>query len=500
MTPKRKERLRRKLQESRLRLLTRLPRFADPLLTMQYYAVQPIHRMSTDGTSIYFDPDWLQKVDPFSLDFMMSHQLMHIYLGHIHRPAFYKGFRFHLACDIIANSNLCKLGWDMEQMPGVGIIYHKTFYPAHEGADLMPEEAFAQIPMDPATLSPSARKRYAIDSDAYWEHGERSNGEEILILSPNNSDPKVLAVTEPPQEKRKTSREEYGTHIVFDEDALYSKADKQAQGVLGQGADQEDGDPAEDEEDRFSVIDYIITAGNWMEARKTAPELSVQPAKMASDWDAVAREKLKSIRAERSYSQQKAERFAGEDRIWQKVNRTCTDWRRLLDSFLQEEVCDYSFLPPDRRFQDSDFFLPDFNDTMIQPLKVLFMVDTSGSVDDHLLSVVYTEITSAIEQFHGNLTGLLGFFDTRAYPPKPFASVHDVRGIMPHGGGGTDFHCIFQNCRKYFGDDRLASLIILTDGKADFPEETEAAGIPTFWLLTDEAVLPTWGRCAYLPK
>ncbi len=499
MTPKRKERLRRKLQESRLRLQASLPRFTDPLLTMQYFAVQSVHRMSTDGEAIYFDPDWLQKAAPFSLDFMLAHQLMHIYLGHIHRPALYKGFRFHLACDIIANSHLRKLGWDMEQLPGIGTLYHKTFYPVSEGADLTPEEAFARIPMDPAALSPSARKRYAIDSDAYWEHGERG-GAEVLILSPEDPDPEEpVAAEPPPQVSGKHKREGLETHLVSaDEDISWNQAGHRAQ--RAQNAPHEDGDSGEDKEDLLSVIDYIIRAESWSASKAAPPEPAVQPAKTASDWDAAAKERLKSVRSERAYSQQKAKRAAGEDRIWQKVNRTCMDWRRLLDSFLQEEVCDYSFLPPDRRFQDSDFFLPDFNDTMIQPLKVLFMVDTSGSVDDGLLSVAYTEITSAIEQFHGNLTGLLGFFDHQAYPPKPFASVRDVRGIMPHGGGGTDFHCIFRSCRKYFGDDRLASLIILTDGQAEFPAEAEAAGLPTFWLLTDEAVLPPWGRCAYLPK
>lgn len=494
MTPKRIERLRRKLQESRLRLRNSLPRFADPLQEMCFYADPSINRMSTDGKNIYVAPDWLQKVAPASLDFMLAHQLTHIYLGHIHRPALYKGFRFHLACDIIVNSYLRKLGWDMEQLPGVGTLYHKTFYPVSEGAELTPEEAFTRIPMDPAALSPSVRKRYAIDSDAYWEHGEGTQGEKIRILSPEDSDPEELVEAEcPPQVRGRVREGERGLSIVFEE-----AADRSGAGESGQGRGSERRGSDFDEEEFLSVIDYIITAEQWSASKAAPQKPSVQPAKLGSDWDTAVKEQLKSVRAERDYSRQKAERSPGEDRIWQKVNHTCLDWRRLLDSFLQEEVCDYSFLPPDRRFQESDFFLPDFNDTMVQPLKVLFMVDTSGSVDDRLLSIAYTEITSAIEQFDGKLTGMLGFFDTRVYPPKPFAAVSDVRRMMPCGGGGTEFRCVFQTCRKYFGDDRLASLIILTDGQAAFPEESEAAGIPTFWLLTDESVLPTWGRCAYL--
>ena len=38
------------------------------------------------------------------------------------------------------------------------------------------------------------------------------------------------------------------------------------------------------------------------------------------------------------------------------------DARMILNDFIQEEIVDYSFTPPDRRFDESPFFLPDFND------------------------------------------------------------------------------------------------------------------------------------------
>ena len=49
-------------------------------------------------------------------------------------------------------------------------------------------------------------------------------------------------------------------------------------------------------------------------------------------------------------------------RMLEKLKKPQTDWRTILNDFIQEEICDYSFSPPDRRFQDSPFFLPDFNE------------------------------------------------------------------------------------------------------------------------------------------
>ncbi len=34
------------------------------------------------------------------------------------------------------------------------------------------------------------------------------------------------------------------------------------------------------------------------------------------------------------------------------------DWKKILNDFLQEETCDCSFSPPDRRFGDFVFFYP----------------------------------------------------------------------------------------------------------------------------------------------
>ena len=47
-------------------------------------------------------------------------------------------------------------------------------------------------------------------------------------------------------------------------------------------------------------------------------------------------------------------------RLIKEFGKSQLDWRAILNNFVQEEVCDYSFAPPDRRY-DGDFFLPDFD-------------------------------------------------------------------------------------------------------------------------------------------
>ena len=166
---------------------------------------------------------------------------------------------------------------------------------------------------------------------------------------------------------------------------------------------------------------------------------------------------------------------------------------------MQEEINDYSFSPPDRRFSDTDFFLPDFNETEEFLGNILFLVDTSGSVDDKSMTQAYSEICGAIDQFGGKLSGLLGFFDSEVYDPVPFSCVDDVKKIRPRGGGGTSFKAIFSYVQQKMQEPPL-SIVILTDGYAPFPEESAARGIPVLWVIQNkwEQIKPPFGKVVYL--
>ena len=183
-------------------------------------------------------------------------------------------------------------------------------------------------------------------------------------------------------------------------------------------------------------------------------------------------------------------------RMINKMKEPTIDWKKILDDFVQERICDYSFTPPDRRFSDTDFFLPDFNERDFVSKEILFMVDTSGSVKDEDLAMVYSEIRGAIEQFAGKLTGKLGFFDADVTPPLPFENVGDLMRIIPYGGGGTDFTVIFRYIRDHCKDELPACIVIFTDGNGPYPSQADAMGIPVLWIINNSEITPPWGKVA----
>ena len=188
------------------------------------------------------------------------------------------------------------------------------------------------------------------------------------------------------------------------------------------------------------------------------------------------------------------------ERMYKELTHPTINWRLLLHNFVQTETVDYSFMPPDRRYDD--FFLPDFNEPEDLVKDLWIAMDTSGSISNRDMARAFSEIKGGIDQFGGKLRAKISFFDGKVSEPVEFETVDELLKIRPVGGGGTSFHAVFDYYRKHLhaaGD--VSGIIIFTDGYATFPPESAALGTPVFWLVHNDLVTPPWGVVArYLPQ
>ncbi len=185
----------------------------------------------------------------------------------------------------------------------------------------------------------------------------------------------------------------------------------------------------------------------------------------------------------------------GIDRKYKELRNPKLNWREILNDFISYEVNDYSFTPPDRRYDD--FFMPDFNDTIEEiNKKLLFVVDTSASISEGDLTKALSEVNGALS-LGMKLDAYLVTLDAAIYEPIKLEDA-DVSKIKMLGGGGTSFIELFKALDKI--SDKIDGIpdfiIFITDGECEFPKESARRNIPVLWIINNKNVTPPWGMVA----
>ena len=384
---------------------------------------------------IFINPKILDNISDAEIDHILMHEILHIALQHDKRGQDLMPEKFNIACDIVIESNILK-SFDMDInsifLSFNGGIQEHLAPNGNEGYLYTAEEVYNMLDLIP---------------------GDPIKGPGSVHVDKNGN---------PGQSQEKNAGADKNRNSSWKQD----KEDK----IHGQNPSGFD-------------IHGVIEDNDIEDSDISLKDI----------WDKHLADACESISIRDAITGRGTIPLLAE-RMWEEMRKPQTDLRTILNDFVQEEICDYSFAPPDRRFDESPFFLPDFNEKDETVEDVLFMIDASGSMSNKDITAAYCEIKGAIEQFNGKLKGWLGFFDAEVIEPIPFENVEEFSVIRPKGGGGTDFEIIFEYVMEHMQDKLPASIIILTDGFAPFPQEKLAGGIPVLWLLNNEKVNPPWGK------
>ena len=169
---------------------------------------------------------------------------------------------------------------------------------------------------------------------------------------------------------------------------------------------------------------------------------------------------------------------AGLERAVAELLAPKIDWIEVLQRFLAEVAHnDYSWTRPNSRYAASGLYLPSLNN--IEVGRVVFVVDTSGSIDQKMLDQFASELKEAMQDF--------SFPVTVIYADDAVAGVEELDpddDLHPVGFGGTDYRPAFQYIEKM--DEEPRAVIYFTDGYCDsFPADT--FDIPTLWAVYERS-------------
>jgi predicted metal-dependent peptidase len=166
---------------------------------------------------------------------------------------------------------------------------------------------------------------------------------------------------------------------------------------------------------------------------------------------------------------------AGSERLVETVKQASVDWRSVLRRFLQEVArTDYSWVQPNRRYIAQGMYLPSLYSKEIGPMVVA--IDTSGSIDNTLLSIFGAEFESAVKEMQPRRVHAM-YCDARIQGIDTFEQGEPVE-LNPRGGGGTSFVPVFDELDKL--EDKPVCVVYLTDLFGDFPKDDH--GVPTLWV------------------
>lgn len=171
---------------------------------------------------------------------------------------------------------------------------------------------------------------------------------------------------------------------------------------------------------------------------------------------------------------------AGVERLIKQMTDPVMPWRELIQTNLTSAIkSDYTWMRPSRRSWHMDAVMPGMNPG--EEIDVDIYIDMSGSISNKQGMQFLSEVAGMMDAFDGyNLR--VTCFDTRCYNTQEFSSenMERIEEYELHGGGGTDFDCIFDDLKEA---GRVPNrLIVFTDGYP-FGSWGDADYCDTTWII-----------------
>jgi predicted metal-dependent peptidase len=171
-------------------------------------------------------------------------------------------------------------------------------------------------------------------------------------------------------------------------------------------------------------------------------------------------------------------------------------WQRIFDKLLMHDLHDYSFQKIDTRF--GNILLPTYIPSIETLKEIWVVIDASGSMQDELNNVI-NECANIVKQFP-QLDIKVSYFSNIVTEPLSVKKINDFKETTQtiQTTGGTSFNVIFEKIDTFFPYKKPKSILIMTDGYAEYPDVLMSKGISVIWLITDKHQKPTFGKVYYL--
>lgn len=459
-----KETARKILSFNRMQLLNKHPFIGNIAMNLDLIPIRDARCDSamTDGNAIYFDIDFMSRLNSDEIQFVLGHEIWHVVMVHFLRKGDRNHGIFNIACDMEVNQILDSDGF---LAPSDALFPNKNHarkceYNFDDG--LSAEEYYDLIVewhKNQAELNRSENQH----NDEINEINEANKSEESDIdtdekseSKPSNGKGKAKSQTKKvkgPKRNTKKCEGQFDKH--FDQFEDQEEALKDA---MENGAEDKYG--AKEGDDEFQPRSYK-TESEKREATEKVREMVISSAQ--------------------TYERQKGDLPGHIKKYVDKLLESKLPWKELLSAFITAGFQNRSnWNVPNKRFAYSGTYLPSHTGDM---MRIAIGIDTSGSCERDCEKFL-TEVNAIAKSFDQYQLHLIQC-DTEV---KDYTVYDENNPLDPEnkiefkGFGGTRLHPIFDYID--LNDIEADAVLIFTDGYCEEFRQNENFDRPIMWMIT----------------
>ncbi len=447
------------------KLLVKYPFFGSIIAHSNCVVEPSIETAGTDGTNIYYNPNYMETLTEDEQIFVFAHEISHIAFSHMDRSAGKDRKLWNIATDAVVNAFLKQDG--LTAVKGIVDMEDAIDYDAEE----MYQKLLAQKQQDGKQGNQS-------------DESKTQSGQSNSNSSSNN--------TQNVKEEKQGANHDVGhdTHSMWNK-AIEKKQKEQLE------------ESSEKSSTSNEFKDFLDKISKMFSKKKEKSEQ--QPNEKVNQED-IKNEEIKKITElgeKRAFQQNKVERKKqleelrqalihqsqghGSDTNSKKINITdigisepLIDWRMLLKEAVQYDV-DWSY----QNAGIEDGVVTAYLEEIPRP-ETEIVLDTSDSINETLLRNFLRECKNILQ----NSKVKVGCFDTKFYGFTEIKQLSDIDYLPFYGRGGTNFEVAVNAFTR-----RVENKIIFTDGKAPMP----TTNIDAIWIVFgNHKIQPKGGKVIYI--
>ena len=439
------------------KMLVKYPFFGSVVANVDYKEDKEIPTAGTDGETIYYNPEFLERLSVEEQTFIFAHEVCHIAFNHILRSDGKDQRLWSIATDGVINQFLKNDG--LKMAPDGVDMAEAIDYDAEQLYEKLLKEKQQNGQDDSQQTQQGNQQQSSSGNQGGNNHQQSQSQEQSGGESGKNS------------QKEDKSKQDVGhdTHSMWEQTVKKHKEQQEKnnkkESLLDKllGKDKEKTELEKKQEELESMGEKESFRKNLEDKKRKLEELKVEIAKQASQVGNTSNGDIRTVSD------------IG-------IAKPLIDWRYVLRETTKYDV-DWSYR---NATLENGVVTANLEEQPISETEIV--LDTSGSIDEVLLRNFLRECKNILQ--HSRLK--VGCFDTKFYGFHDIRTEKDIENMQFEGGGGTDFDVAVSAFSR-----RVENKIIFTDGLASMP----STPIDAIWVVFGgRAINPAGGKVIHIDE